>query len=197
MMRFLVIALVCSAVLSVLTPASFGQTPPPVAQQPTWAVGDTWTYAGADGVPFTLTVRGVTPRQYSVESKTGANVRVVQVDLNLSLNAFSTFEWPLQLQKRWSSNSRAPRGITGTETDDYTTTSTVDAFGPVTVPAGTFPAFQIKGRQCNITKKSCGDFVIWYAAQAKTYVKISWASAGYWGGLLSGKSTELVSYKVR
>ncbi|HKV45947.1 MAG TPA: hypothetical protein VJT32_14940 [bacterium] len=195
-MRFVVMALVLTAVLGVLAPASFGQTPPPVLPQPTWAMGDTWTYRGVDGTPFTLTVRGVTPRQYSVEDKRGANVSVAQVDLDLSLNVFSHFQWPLQMQKQWSSNSKARPGNNGAETDDYTTTSTVDAYGPVTVPAGTFDAYRIKGRQCNITRKSCGDFLIWYAAQTKTYVKLSWASAAYWGGL-SGKSTELVSYKIR
>ena len=76
------------------------------------------------------------------------------------------------------------------------TTSTVEAYEPVSVPAGTFDAFRVKGKQCNTTKNVCGDFLIWYAPRARMYVKISWAEARYWGNF-SKKSTELLSFQLQ
>ena len=65
----------------------------------------------------------------------------------------------------------------------------------MTVPAGTFQAVHIHGKQCNTTQQNrCGDFDVWYASQAKYTVKIALISGEFWS---NPWTRELVSYQVQ
>jgi hypothetical protein len=192
-MRLTVLALVLTMAMG-FPMTSLAQTAP-VAQAPKLMVGDTWTYKGADGAEFTLTVRQVTPTNYVMENKVGENVQTVQVGFDFSPNWFARFEWPLEVKKKWSFDTQGPPGNDATKSNNFTTASVVEAFERVTVPAGTFDAFRVKGTQCNHTQQDkCGDFLVWYAPRVKFPVKISWVTPEYWG--VSERSTELLSYRV-
>jgi hypothetical protein len=164
-------------------------------EQPVWAIGDTWTYSGRDdGKPTTLTVLGIAPDHYSVEQKAGSDINVLLLNFDFSPNAYSRFQWPLEINKQWTfhGEGRSTNGMSGT--NSYTTTETVEAYEPVTVPAGTFDSFRVRGRQCNDTQHNrCGEFMVWYSPQVKSWVKIAWLDARFWN---YPKPVELLSYQV-
>jgi hypothetical protein len=168
----------------------------PVAQRPLWHTGDTWTYLGTDGKPFTLTVLGIAADHYSIERRAGSDVDIVLMSFDFSPNLFARFSWPLAVGKIWSftTRSRPGNGIGGDE-NQYVTSLVVDGYGPVTVRAGTFRAFHIKGLQCNVTQQNrCGAFDVWYAPAVKNWIKIHYITSGWWP--FAGKSEELLSSKV-
>ncbi|HLW60243.1 MAG TPA: hypothetical protein VKV57_10035 [bacterium] len=195
MPRWLLVIVLATALGASPTP-SFGQSAAPVAQRPVWAVEDTWTYMGTDGGSFTFTVREVAPDHYTLEDHSGPNVSTFQVGFDFSPSWYARFQWPLRMNERWSFSTEGPARNNAGGTDQFITSSVVDAYEAVTVPAGTFDAFRIKGSQCNQTQNLCGDFLVWYAPRVKSYVKISWITPEYWGAV-AGKSSELLSFQVR
>ncbi|HKV45762.1 MAG TPA: hypothetical protein VJT32_13980 [bacterium] len=191
---WLVVVLATAA--GALPTTSFGQPPAQVTPRPLWAVDDTWTYIGPGGASFTFTVREVAADHYTLEDHSGPNVSTFQVGFDFSPSWFARFQWPLQMNERWSFDTEGPAGNDASGTNKFTTTSVVDAYEAVTVPAGTFDAYRIKGSQCNQTQQGrCGEFLVWYAPRVKSYVKISWVTTDYWGAT-AGKSSELLSFQV-
>ena len=170
-----------------------GQTP--AAQQPTWTVGDTWTYNDPISRQVKYTVVATTPDYYVVEFLNGSNRSVVNVALDLYPKGSVTvsFQCPLAQGATWK------RAVTGAAPDGHVgmweITSVVETYEIITVPAGNFEAFRIKGRHCVVNGNTCGDYSTWYAPQAKFYAKIAWGP-GYWPDALRGHSRELVSYQV-
>jgi len=193
-MRFAGLVLVLTVMLGLMPVTLFGQSPVRTAPQPTWTVGDTWTYMGANGSQYSYTITGVAPDHYLLEYKEGSSDSAVQVGFDFSPGWFARFQWPLLLKKQWSFNTEGPAENGKSGVNKFTTSMTVEAYESVTVPAGTFDTFRVKGIQCNQTQPGCGDFLVWYAPRAKNYVKVSWITPGHW--IVSGKSTELLSYEI-
>jgi hypothetical protein len=169
--------------------------PLPPAPRPAWTVGDTWRYRDFTGTPFELKVVGVSADHYAIEKKTGPRSDMLRADLDCSSDWFARFQWPLEIGRQWLFEGRQQAG--GGRTYNYATEFAVEAGEAVTVPAGTFDAFRIHGRQCNTDLNQRGDFFVWYAVATKTWVKISWFQQAYWGDRLSGRSTELVSHQLQ
>lgn len=180
---------------------------PAIAQQgadfstpPTWSAGDTWTFRVFAGRQLTYTVLAPSATGYTVKfTPPNGDSSLVEYDKDLLPPAsFQNFnfiwhpQWPLVPgTKPWSFTNTgiSNRGQTST----WETTEQVDTPESITVPAGTFQAVRIKGHQCN-RAGGCGDFDIWYAPQAKFFVKIVWPNTRYWNG---GGTQELASYQFR
>ncbi len=178
------------------TPAVFAEQIP-AAQQPTWTVGDTWTYNDPLSRQVKCTVLAATPDYYVVEFLNGSNRSVVNVapDLHPKGSIIVQFQWPLAQGATWkrSVTGPAPDGHVGT----WEITSVPEAYESITVPAGTFEAFRIKGHHCVVNEgNACGDYATWYAPQAKFYIKMAWNGSGHWPDALRGHSRELLSYQV-
>ena len=93
-------------------PAVAQQTP--VAERPTWAQGDTWTYSKprpAHQVKYT--VLEVAPDSYRVEFLNGSirSVITVEPDLHPKDSVFVQFQWPLRQGQTWK------RTLTGVAPD--------------------------------------------------------------------------------
>jgi hypothetical protein len=144
----------------------------------------------------------VEPDHLTLKSGSAGETNVIILRPDFSPNAWARFKWPLQVGKQYEDDYRLrPFNATYANTtggmNDYHTTWTVEAYEPLTVPAGTFDTFRIKGTQCNLTQGGhpCGDFIVWYAPQVKNWVKISLSPGGTWG-TRAGQSEELLSYKI-
>jgi len=79
----------------------------------------------------------------------------------------------------------------------WTLNYAVTGYGPVSVPAGTFEAFQIGIRQCAVKDPSvCEALTLWFAPAVKWLVKEAWDDSPHWVANVRGQSTELISYSV-
>jgi len=144
---------------------------------------------------LTWTVTGITSDGYAVLFKSRSTIDSPHFDRDLLFSGATYFHpiWPLSIGESWKfTHEDTPQnGVAGRNT--YATTETVVGWEFVSVPAGTFQAIKIHGRECNVTQqKGCGDFDVWYASDVKWTVKIAF-TAGYWS---STAPRELVSYKV-
>lgn len=75
------------------------------------------------------------------------------------------YDWPLTVGKQWSRNFRFVNHVTKQQTD-IKSTSTVESYEDVTVPAGTFKAFRVR------YVDSAGlESVQWYSPDAGGWVK--------------------------
>lgn len=183
--------LLCVTIL----PSLSAQTTIDVSAPPAWAVGDQWTYQNPDGRTTTIvTVSGVIDAGYSLIAKgsaPGATASVFQVSRDIV--GFSNFfrpQWPLDKGKSWHYEFV---GVSGTG-EHYTYVNTYTAVGtePITVPAGTFSAVRINGDQVISGRTRHYQFVVWYAPQAKNYVKIDYIGQGW----TQTHPTVLVSYEL-
>jgi len=164
--------------------------------QPVWVVGDTWTYRGTDGKRFVVTVTGITEEHWSLETRNEGGTRhIALLNFDFSPNTYARFQWPLEVGKQYEATLHLnPRNNVG-GVNEYHQTWKVEAYEPVTVPAGTFDAFRIRGSQCNVTQRNrCGDFLVWYSPRVKNWVKESFITSRWWD--FSGKSSELLAYQV-
>ncbi len=187
-------ALAMIALLVFSTPVVAQQTP--VAERPTWAQGDSWTYSEpGPAKQVKYTVLEVAPDAYKVEFFNGPIRNVITVDLDLHPidSILFQFKWPLRQGTTWKRTMEGVSPTIGPVTVDIT--STVEAYESVVTPAGSFETFRIKGRHCTIKANACGDFTTWYAPSAKFYVRVSWGAA-YWPPPFGGNTRLLTSYQV-
>ena len=171
--------------------------------RPTWATADAWTYRSWEGDEFTMTVISAASDGYAVEFKDskGKDIVPYTVDVSPPGATFFRFQWPLKVGKKWDW-TRSGEDIDhkyGTPMT-WTTAEKVEGRESVTVPAGTFDAVRIHGRECKVTQQStsgaaCGNFDVWYAPQVKNYVRVRWTGS-YWGGDKTLHPQELISYHV-
>ena len=185
------IALIVFIGLLVALPASAQSS---AVDRPTWSAGDTWTYRQG-GKTTTWAVLGATENGYAVQIKS-ASPEIVHVTRDLLFDKSYYFhpQWPLAVGNQWTFTveDTAANSVGGTNT--YEISDRVAGQESVTVPAGTFQAVHIRGKQCNATQQNrCGDFDVWYAPQVKFTVKISLISSSYWSSVWT---RELVSYQV-
>ncbi len=170
----------------------------PTLQVPTWKIGDTWTYQTPSGTRIVYTVLGVGASGYTVRARLGntpTGTLLVHSNLSSDKGYFIYMEWPLALGESWDGDE-AEQANDDTGTMKWHTTWLVESWEPVTVLAGTFDAYRIDGTQCaEIAAQPCGHFSFWYAPAIKSFVKESWASERYWGGL-AGRMEQLVSYTL-
>lgn len=147
-------------------------TPPenykgPVAEQPVTGTGDYWVYERAD----------------RKRVKGGAAL-------------LANLNFPLWIGKVWKTHGQAlPLGQPPTSKATRIVTDVdvqVTAYKQVTVPAGTFDAFEIKF-QCTIPSgyyaPDCGQWTVWYAPKLKNVVSIKTES--------TATSLDLVAYKLK
>jgi hypothetical protein len=168
-----------------------GQAAAPVAKQPAWAVGDTWTYLMFGGETETETVDVVGADYWLLHST--AQDTDIAVKFDFSPNEYARFQWPLKVGERYAFDVPVPGFVRNAK---FHTTWKVEARESVTVPAGTFDAFRVTGNECRATAPGgpCGEFTVWYAPQVKNRVRITLVTNGYFP--YAGKSEELVSYAV-
>lgn len=198
---------------TVPTPSTGAQAPSsppgqaPSVERPTWMIGDTWMWRLSSAGEVTYTVHEITKDGYSVQTKGPAAVlksvmSAPVVEFNAKLIGgdffFAVEEWPLEQGKTWTRVNTSINISMGTASSSTVrTTSTVAAPEPVTVPAGTFVAVRIEGKECNETQQSqCGEFTVWFAPQVKHLIKIAWSGSSYWPPSLRGRQLELFSYQV-
>lgn len=173
----------------------------PVVQQPTWDVGDSWTYSDPAAGQLKYTVRESTPDHYLLEYQTPSATSTVTFERDLSQRGpkYLGFQWPLSQGSKWE--QKVSGTVAGGAPSTWNITWSAETYESVTVPGGTFDAFRIKARHCNLTYQgsysNCGDYTIWYAPKAKFFVKMSWGPSSYWiPQTISGKSRELLSYQL-
>jgi hypothetical protein len=174
-MRFVFLLLVLfqsALVVSGCATATNQSTPPenykgPIAAEPVIQPGDYWIYE----------------RGNSTRAK--------------STRLIPNLHFPLWIGKTWRYESGARRPNQPPTSTDSPIPAWVEcyvtAIGDVTVPAGTFKAFQCEC-QCNIVggerfyQEGCGVWTTWYVPEVKNVVKTKTAS--------TASSFELVQYKV-
>ncbi len=173
--------------------STVGAQAPFSIDRPTWTIGDTWTYQTGTA-HLTFTVLAVAGETYVLQGEGGSSKWMVRPNRDLIWEDSHFFhpEWPLVPGKQWTFTTTGPasNGMRGENT--WSTTETIVGMEPVQVPAGTFQAVRIHGKECNKTQGGCGDFDVWYAPQVKYTVKITKAGA-YWA---DRTPRELVSFKV-
>jgi hypothetical protein len=175
-------------------PASAQQSPGPVVEAPAWFVGDTWVFRLPRDV-ITWTVTDVTSDSYSVrlrEAPGTFNVRFTRtLDADPKYSIWAHFVWPLKIGSTWSRPYESPNKIL------WTLRYVVTGYGPVSVPAGAFDAFQIAIRQCAVKDPSvCEGLTLWYAPAVKWWVKEAWDNSPHWVANVRGQSSELINYSV-
>jgi hypothetical protein len=167
------LALLHSALVIVSCATTINQpTPPesyqgPITEQPVIRQGDYWIYERGD------------------------STRVKSTGL------ISNLHFPLWVGKTWRYDSGARRPNQPPTSTASLTPAWVEcyviAFGDVTVPAGTFGAFQCEC-QCHLVggegfyQENCGMWTIWYVPEVKNIVKTKTQS--------TASSFELVTYRV-
>lgn len=190
-MRYALLVLVVIVIVSGTPWGPLGQAAAPVAKQPTWMVGDTWTYLMFGGQSETETVDAVGSDYWSLHST--AQDTDIAVKFDFSPNEYAHFQWPLKVGKQYAFDVPVPGLVRGAK---FHTTWKVEAYESVTVPAGTFDAFRVGGNECRSTAPGaqCGEFTVWYAPQVKNRIRITLVTSGYFPN--AGKSEELVSYTL-
>ena len=99
-----------------------------------------------------------------------------------------TWDWPLEVGKTWTREQRATIPA-AKRTVSYTLTQKVEAYGNVTVPAGTFKAFQVS------TVTSQGDEnLVWYSPRHGIFVKQSLKRTAKHAQGAGTREIELLSY---
>lgn len=114
-----------------------------------------------------------------------------------------TLDFPLQVGKEWSWSFIGPaKGGRGTLTTFWFTHKIV-ACEEVSTPAGKFPAFKVEVEEIYGDRAlvytpppTHGTFHLWWAPQAKNYVKLHFESQVYWIGP-AFVDFDLVKYEVK
>lgn len=182
----------------VLAGQAQGVAQEPRMPEPTWAVGDMWTYATeVPGKPrqiMTVIVIGISENDYTI--------RTIQPDGRYEVDSTPRghtavgdvgIGWPLSVGQRWSMSEldRSTNPPTPTRAE-----ATVDAYELITVPAGTLGAFRITIRLCvDVPQGGCGSMRLWIAPQAKTLAKLEIGREPLLGEA-RGTTTVLLSYAV-
>ncbi|HLJ59943.1 MAG TPA: hypothetical protein VKZ50_09450 [bacterium] len=170
----------------------------PTLQAPTWMIGDTWTYQTPSGAQIVYTVLGAGNSGYTVRARLGntpTGTLLVHPNLSTDKGYFIQIDWPLASGRSWGAD-QTEQANDETSTIKWHTTWLVKSWESVAVPAGTFDAYHVDGKQCAaIAARPCGNFSFWYAPTVKSFVKESWASENYWGRL-AGRMEQLVSYTL-
>jgi hypothetical protein len=201
--------------------ASPGTAPHALAQQtialeaPKWDVGDQWAWQleGGDQVTWTVLDAG---GEYTVLEKSARESGTFHVSADFSstresslyfLPQFYRLQFPLTLGKAWTYTLRRFYGISG-DVLELEVTRVVQGVVSITVPAGTFDAIRIYGRERNVNQGlpsapgfvygivTAAGFMVWYAPKVKQVVKITWQGLGAWDFQYRGTSLNLVSYKL-
>lgn len=158
---------------------------------------DTWTNP-LSGEMVAWEILGVTPVGYTAAwNRTSDEAEAIDVTPNPALRGVYYFhpEWPLEVGRVWTYTLRGRAGI---GLSMWSMMEAVEAQEAVTVPAGTFQAVRIHGRQCDAAQSNrCGDFDVWYAPRVKSFVKIAWRASSYWGSDKAAQPQELLFYQVR
>jgi hypothetical protein len=155
-----------------------------VAERPTWAPGDSWTYRGRrPSGPYTITRKvlreGLFQDQPAYEIEAGSAHYWYTRELGYLARTTGDrttrlatppedWQWPLQVGKTWSAT------VTWTERgekeEEFVLTSVwaVESYEDVKTPAGTFKAFKVSRRE--IESGASEEF--WYSPDVKGWVKI-------------------------
>lgn len=172
----------------------------PPAQQPRWAVGDTWEFTSKNRSPFALAdamavahvgedillIGNNNPNKtarlnadFSVKESVGG---LLKYTVNSGKDAYIFFPLTIGEERIFKQTTTTPKG-----TQNYTNVVTVEGAEQITVPAGTFNAFQIRVKKSNDTGWS-GTYRLWYAPDVKYFVRIIDANNG---------DVSLVKYKTK
>jgi hypothetical protein len=168
----------------------------PRMTEPTWSVGDMWTYAAeASGKReiVTIIVLAVRDKDYTI--------RTIQADGHYgvsssprestpvgNLGGVGEISWPLSVGQHWSGYDSSTHAKIE---------ATVDAFELVVVPAGTLGAFRIAVRICaDAPQGACGSMRFWIAPQAKSLVKLEFGREPAIPENARGATFILVAYAV-
>jgi hypothetical protein len=211
-MRITPLLLVCSFVLS--APA-FSQAVGP-AEKPEVQPGDSWVYENTTFPAeakrqFTVRVRDVTPDSIMTGRADDGSVFTRDWSLREIKRAGEvTFkgepgrpqlQFPLDVGKRWNGNSTAtlPNGVQRWQGE-----ASVQKVEKVTVPAGTFDAYLVRYEGYYNTVNGRGNVrwveTIWYAPEARRWIKRDWTwtvtHPGEIGGRWSERQVEeLIAFK--
>ena len=177
----------------------------PVAEAPTFQVGDEWRYT--DGTVFRiLAVEGdliVTtsltypPQELCRDCRfyRDKNLTIIKVtDKNgkpeeSEVVGFKTLDFPLQIGKQWTSNQKLKQRSSGRYLD-YDNTFKVEGYEEVQTKAGTFKAFKVTQKQERRPYWS-GQLTFWYSPEVKAVVKRQVPSAQW------QNDRELESYTLK
>jgi len=155
-----------------------------IAERPTWAAGDFWTYRGRRPTgPYTITRKvlreGLFEKRpaYEIEAGDAHYWYTRQLGYLARTNGGRTtrlatppedWQWPLQVGKSWSAT------VTWTDHGEkerefvLTSVWTVEGYETVKTPAGTFKAFKVSRRE--IESGASEEF--WYSPAVKGWVKL-------------------------
>lgn len=183
-----------------LPAAVLGQTASSVPR-PEVKVGDSWTYIRSDGYTkqitgtFVNTIQKIEAGEITVEARSPDGqgnplLSVFTPDWNVRKRGNSVFDpaipqyaFPLEIGKSWESNYTGPT-LDGTGLTDFSRKSKVVGMEIVKVPAGTFNAVKIhsetswlyKGAFRGGRSSGANSETIWYAPEAKRFVKMEFES---------------------
>ena len=183
----------CRAVVFLLTMLTLGLTgcestgasrSVQIAERPTWAAGDSWTYRGRgrDGA-YTLTRRVLREgffeglEAYEIEAgdvrywytkQLGYLARTRAGRTERQAMPAADWQWPLLVGKSWSATVTWVDSGESERRFVLTGVWTVEALEDVKTPAGTFKAFKVSRRE--IESGAAQEF--WYSPAAKGWVKV-------------------------
>ncbi len=191
---FLGLALVCAGQMQV------GAQEPRMTE-PTWSVGDMWTYAAeASGKRefVTMIVLAVRDKDYTIRTIQADGHYVVSssprggTTLASNFGGVGDISWPLSVGQHWS----GPVEQGSNPSPPLKAEATVDAFELVSVSAGTIGAFRITMRVCaDVPQGPCGNIRMWVSPQVKSLAKMEIGREEIWREA-RGATFTLVAYAV-
>lgn len=175
-----------------------------LAERPTWAAGDSWTYRGRgrDGA-YTLTRRvlqeGVFAgsEAYAIEAGDARYWYTKRLGYLARIHGGRTvrqamppedWQWPLQVGKSWSATATWVESGEPERRFVLTGVWAVEAYEEIKTPAGTFPAFKVSRREI----ESGAEQEFWYSPAVKGWVKLRGANTAE-----GTYEEELTAYTVR
>ena len=197
--------------------------PPPKVDAPDIKVGDSWTFDTKDGVKnvkvstSVLTVTAVGDGLIRIDSKRADNGEVTKLTRTGELNLVATeiasgkaaydpfypsFSFPLAAAKTWEKQNTYTRNYEADRKVTSKMNAKVLGWEKVTVPAGTFDALKIEvtsvynGENLRGRWSGRSTDTIWYAPEAKHFVKWLFEDGGGNVNSRTANLYELVTHKL-
>jgi hypothetical protein len=187
-----------------------------------WQIGNdqiTWTVLSATGEYVVLEKSARETGIFHV----AADFSSTTASSSYFLPPFFELQFPLALGKVWTYTKRvgdvSHQRLPSATSVEVEVTRITEGVVSITVPGGSFEAVRIFGRSHSlgigspysgsafsgnglegpggaVPAPDRGDFVVWYAPQAKQVVKITWQGRRFWPSQYERASMLLVSYKL-
>lgn len=205
----LVYGILLLAGLGSVTPPAEAQAPaatPPVAEAPTFKIGDEWRWEGGDYPTYVRVVAlegdgSVVESNLDVWCRDGCRYTRDKNGIGISgvsgkgeptyVSGLKILDFPLTVGKEWTQQKELRNMRTG-QMIPYFNVWKVEAFEEVKVKAGTFKAFRISySQEARGSYRWSGNASLWWSPDVKAFVKRVVHSSDW------GRDWELASYSLK